>query len=213
MFWWWRKRREKKSENFRFIFFALSLTYTLLRVQNHYSIHIQKNAQCTLLSTFFPLAVFFISPSLLTFLLKSELHILELSKLFAFFSCFRFASASLLFRFPLVSSIWSLSSMRRAFYERNFPNENKTWANKMCSREKRFRYTFFYGWNKHEWKNTSKLLNKKFDVVQGERNEWELREERRGRGRWRWWKKVQSFAKLDVHFEFFFSSSFSFSFR
>lgn len=59
-----------------------------------------------------------------------------------FFLLFSFATSPSLYRFPLVSSIRSLSSMRRAFYERNFPNENKTWANKMCLGEKRFRYTF-----------------------------------------------------------------------
>lgn len=117
-----------------------------------------------------------------TLLLKWVAHfkIVEL----IFFPSFlvRYFSSSSLYRFPLVSSIRSLSSMRRTFYERNFPNENKTWANKMCFGEKRFRYTFL-----RMNENTSKLLNKKFDVVQGERIVKDGEE-----------KKLQRFAKLDV---------------
>lgn len=66
-----------------------------------------------------------------------------------------------LFLVPLVSSIRSWNSMRRTFYERNFPNENKTSANKMCCKRKTFSLHTFC-WAKELWMwtdNTSKLSN------------------------------------------------------
>lgn len=75
----------------------------------------------------------------------------------------RFFPLPSLFLVPLVSSIrsWSWNSMRRTFYERNFPNENKTSANKMCCKRKTFSLHTFC-WAKELWMwtdNTSKLSN------------------------------------------------------
>lgn len=71
---------------------------------------------------FFPFGVLVVS---------SELHFFEWTK---------FCSTIFLFAIiiPLSISIINSSSMRRAFYEQNFPNENKTSANRMCLKQNVF---------------------------------------------------------------------------